>query len=288
MSRFIYPVNLLSEARELHFTPLSHDDFKNLIKLVINGDTTSFSLFLNELFTELCIEKTDFNTVSALDKAYILIFLYGTNVSTEIKFTLKCPKTDKPFDYTLDLAKVLELLDHAEIKHTFTTKCQGITYECTLPRSFEVSKNYIEVFPRCLKSITSTFGKKFNLLADIKDHLVNKTPIKVINQVREWLIAQNNELQKVNFIGVQSPHTTEPAIIKFVPNLFDNSLLEFVKCLFKDNLNEVYRQEFTFIKQYGFQFADFSRITPIEMTIFDGIEREKIKKPPELISKVPV
>lgn len=287
MSKFFYPVNLLSEKSEIHFRELSYKAFKDINKAIIGGDNHSLCLFLDDLLQELCIEPINFRQLSAFDKFYILAFLYGTNVSTSIQFTLTCPVTKKPFNYMLDLVSIMDKIEKLDLKPIFKKKLQHIEYGFTFPHEFARLDTEEKIFLSSFQHIVVESKKypAFTFIHDDKVKLVNQLPGPIIRSVRNWLIGQNNALGTIDFLGVQSPHTTDPAFIKFVPSLFDSSLLEFIKCLYRDDLTAIYRQEYNLVRNFGFSFDSFNDITPAEVSIYDGMEREKAKKQAALPSK---
>lgn len=291
MSRFIYPVNFPSAKKELHFKELSYKNFKDFVKTVINNDKNSLCIFIDELLTELCIEPIKFSQLSSFDKFYMLVFLYGTNVSTSIQFTLTCPETKKPLNYTIDLAALLEKIDKLNLSFKHCITVQQIQYHFDFPRYFIVNGNIADTIAATI-SQTVNHKKVYDfasLTLDVKKQIIPRFPLQLFKNVSIWIEEQNQILQTVDFINVKSPHVEkDPPTIKYSPSLWDSSLLEFIKCLYRDDLASIYRLEYNFIRNLGFNYNTFSQITPAEITIYDGAEKEKQKKNTELPSRPPV
>lgn len=287
MSSFIYPVNYPSTKTELHFKELSYKHFKDFVKTVLNNDKQSLCLFIDTLLSELCVEQVDFAQISSFDKFYMLTFLYGTNISTTIQFTLKCPVTKKAFNYTLDLATLLEKIDALALAPKHIETVQKVQYHFGYPAKFIETIDSKSIVEATIRGASSKRGP-IDVTNENKAELIKNLPIPAFKKVSNWLNEQNNLLQTVDFLGVKSPHATEDTIIKFLPSLFGNSLLEFIKCLFRDNLTDIYKTEYDLIRNHKFTFDMFSQITPAELTIYQNIDKEKVKKGKELPSKQPI
>ena len=273
MSSFVYPINLLSQSREALFKQLSYKTYKDLIKTIINNDTNSLLYFLDNLLESLSVEKI--NTLTVLDKFYILTFIYGTNLTTTLQLSLTCPETKKKFNYDLNLGKLLEQIDKLKIQHNFEYTLQGITYIFSLPQKF--TSNII--LRECLKEIRLV-GQNIK----ISDDITQQIPFIVINKFNTWLREQEVLLNTIDFINVKSPHA-ETKTIKFTPSLFNNSLLDFLIVIYRDDLKQIYLTESDLINNQNFRFEDFEKLSPAEIGMYVGIkakQNQETNKPPTL------
>jgi hypothetical protein len=283
MSEFIYPVNFYSQKKEINFKQLSYADYKNFNKVIINKDVNCISFFINNLIESLCLNKSEINRLIVLDKLYILLFLYGTNLSSIVQLTFECPIKKKKFTYHLNLAQVLEKLDNIPFKHTYEIKTQGMTYTFGLPQEFNACTNEKEVLKSCFRSITVK-GKI--ILAD-DDKMIGKIPITVVNKVWKWFYEQEQLLKGTDLLNIQSPHSKE-GIINFFSSFTDDSLLKFITGIYLDNLTSIYMAEYYLIQHLNFSMEDFKLITPAEVAIYNSIENKKDETPKGLPSKTSI
>jgi len=270
MTGFVYTVNLPVSKQTVQLTELSYIDFKSLAKNIANENNIIIFNTFNFLIQKHCLE--DISKLSAIDKLYILLTIRAVCISPVLELVITCPKTKEQFNSTVSIDNILAVL-RSECPDKQTISYQNklqITYG--LPTSLYVNRETLEA-PETVINCISLNDYSFY---DITVEMVNKLPAVVLNDVYTYVNKIYSYLNNLELIKIPSPFSAdENDTMIMTANVFNNSVLEFLKLCFNRDLMSFYKLEYFLMKQFRMTYETMSNMTPIELNVYLNLYNEE-------------
>lgn len=281
MSEFVYPVRALSMSRDLHFKEFTHLHYKTFNKTLGNLDKDIFEIYVNKLLSDLCTTDVDIDTLTVLDKFYILLNIRAYCVSPTITFqTLTIGEKPEKLNIEINLNDMLDTLYDVKLEYGFSIGDDHLTIKGNFPKQF----HFDDVYDIAIDSITDViFGTKTvpfnNLDKDEKKEVFGKLPSFAITRIIEHLQKQDGILRHKPIVDIKTKHDIEMRK-QIYPSILDGSLPEIIKVMFKSPLKEFYVNEYQLIRRFKFSMDAINKCTPAELGLYFNIisqdlEREK-------------
>jgi len=262
--------------------------YKDLVKTIAIEDNEIFEMFIDDMLQNLFHEKDlRINTLTNVDKLYMLLCIRSYCIGTSIVFTTKVPreddegkKEDVKVDVPLSLNEVLNRLGNYPIEHVYTFEENGIIVKGTLPKKFY----YTDILQVAADSLTSvkTAGNSIditNFSIDERINILNTLPSSLFPKISEFLKAQEDIIKDDPLINFRT-NMELPFGNTLDLQLYNGAVGEIIKMLFNTDLKELYTNEYTLMRRFKFTFNAIQQCTPQELNVYyeiihKDLEREK-------------
>jgi hypothetical protein len=261
MSKFLYTVYLPGIDRTVHLTELYFTEYKQLVKVITNDNNNLIAEAFEDIIKNHCIE--DVSNCTFLDKLLILLTIRSICISPVLELAITCPVTEQPFDCSIDVSSIIssiEGIQQCQDKKTYFNTLH-VTYRP--PVDLFITKN-IEALETVVYALE-------------KDNL----PAAVLKDARNFIKDLSSKLDNIELLTIKSPYTSNTPPITLTANVFNNSVIEFLKILYKRDLMSVYRHEYFLSTNLNINHTALMSITPAEASLYTNLfneeQREKEK-----------
>ena len=109
--------------------------------------------------------------------------------------------------------------------------------------------------------------------------MVDSLPSHVLPRVFEYLLKQEEVVKKDPVIVIETEKNIKVEKESYIA-LFNGSIPEIIKLLYRINLKEFYINEYSLMKKFKFSYEQLQQITPGELSVYidviqDDMSREK-------------
>ena len=231
-----------SLKKNLRFNELPLKYLKNIIKYIENRDNTGLCEYFTELLDSLCVDG-DTSDLDRIDKFCILLALRIISVGPTIEMKFKCKSTGNEFNYKLDLFKILQTI--ADMDTLYDDKTVIIDKNISIELGFPAKLSYElndEVIFECLSRVNIK-DKTFNIKAlhgPERENILSLLPSSISKDIINFVIEKQKMLNSIIFLDVKSPFDPDSDVITLHFDGINDAILEFIKAVYKMNINEIY------------------------------------------------
>lgn len=268
---FKLKVFLPSLQKHIFVKELSYKFYRDLVKSLYVEDeiktVEQFNLILEEIAPELISSEA-----TLLDKLAVFLQIREICVSPDLSLNCTCT-TEKPFEYKINLSETRELLNNIPTVLNLNYKDLKIEFNTFLKISDEIilskSTNETEILASKINKI-KILQKTINVNSfslQEKINLLNELPYDHLNYIEKNVMLFYKELEKIVLIEIKSPFN-EDVIFKLTGNMSNKDLNNFLKLLYTEDLNNVYRAFYNMVKHCKFSPEYVDRISPAELQVY--------------------
>ena len=275
MQHFTYTASLPQSNQTVDILEFFYSEYKHLNKILLNNDDRVIISFFDNLLRNKC---TGINVQSLcfIDKLIILLTMRSICISPEIELTVTCPITNKPFNYVLQTTDVINALQKINLPEnlktvTKTYKNGSLIVSLALPTALSLQDSDNELISSVIHNITLNGTDITDKKTDVQNHL----PIEILQDIKEYVTAINTILHDIEIVNIISPFAPNTGFIKVPLNIFNNSVLEFLKICFKRGLYSLYELEYFLTKHLNLDNATIISATPAELSIYINLYRDE-------------
>lgn len=267
MDDFNIKVFLPSKKQYYTFKEIKYSTYKNLAKTILNNNNTDISNFLNNLILLHSNEKQiNFNF---LEKLIILLALRIICVSPVLEFNIQ-DKNKKQQLVSVDLSKLLEKIQNINFDDKEVQSLENIEVNFSLPPN--LFYNTLEEY--YLSTIKSVIINK--TVYDINDSkILDSLPTSTLKYAKELFDKINKNISEYYLIKI---YFGENEKIELPLSLKDNTIIEFLKILFKRDLLSLYEFEYFFISKANLTYELLYNSTPAELNVFMNIYKKDLEE----------
>jgi hypothetical protein len=270
MAKFVYTVNLPVSKQTVQLTEISYIDFKNIVKNIANENNDIIFNTFNDILKQYCIEDTD--RLSVIDKLYILLTIRAVCISPVLELVVTCPRTKEQFNTTINIDDILSLLTDNTLKEKTISYPKNLKITYNLPTSLYINRDVIDAVETVINCI-SLNNYDFH---DITAEMINKLPAVVLNDIQTYANDVYLYLNEIKLLNIPSPYSAdENDTMIITANVFNNSVLEFLKLCFNRDLMSFYKLEYFLMKQFRMTYETMSSMTPVELNVYTNLFKEE-------------
>ena len=270
MAKFIYSVELPVSKKTVQLTELYYIKFKDLVKNIANQNNDIILKSFNDILNDHCIENTCDLTI--IDKLYLLLTIRAVCISEILELVITCPVTKQQFNATVSINDILSELRKPHLEKKTVSYSNGLEVTYDMPTSLYINKNILD----SLNTLINCISLNNTPFYDITAELVNKLPAVVLNDVQKYANTVYKYLNSLELINIPSIHTAdEEGRTIITANIFNNSLIEFLKLCFNRDLMYFYKSEYFLMKQFRMSYDDMAKLTPIEISVYINLFKEE-------------
>ena len=270
MDDFIYQSYIPSLGKITDLYELKYSTFKSLVKTLLNNNNKQISLFFDKILDNLLVEKN--LELTFFDKLYLLLTIRTICITPVLELTIpdKINKKDNPL--SIDLSNIITtlkdiILPH-ELLHTEKTY-NKIHVEYGLPVSLLTEKTE-NSFLTTIKRI-----KFNNEEVDINDpNITELLPANIFKDCKEHFNKIEKFFESYYLLNFKLPNEK----IELNISLADNTVLEFLKIIFKRDLLSLYEFEYYFVTKANLGSNLLHNSTPAEINVYMNLFKKEIEE----------
>ena len=260
----------LTDNKSVECRELPNRLYVPFVKSIMNNDNVIISNFIDKIIEYTVINKNQIKELNCIDKFLILLDLRSISISNSITintgqlFNNTNVEIDKLCVHILESLPIITeqvfIDDLIKIKINIP---KDISYEFTnianTIQSIEIDKDLIQ-----MNQVTSK----------IRESILNFIPAKLFNQIINFIDITTKSIEHINII------TANPKlnISKVEFNIFNNTLFEFIKAIYNENLLNVYKMQYILMSKLNYDNDTYLNLTPNESQLHLNFYNEELKQ----------
>jgi len=270
MSKFLYAVQLPVSNKVISLTELSYIELRGIVKNIANENNDIIANVFEEILQSHCSE--DITDLTAIDKLFILLTIRSVCISPLLELVVTCPETGKPFNYNQRIDNILNILRDNVFSEETKTYDKGIAVTYCLPKSIYLNRDILDTAETVINNVSLNGHTFYNITAE----MVNKLPAVVLNDVNTYAIRVYEHLKNIELLNIPSPYAQDNGTATVLTaNVFDNSVIEFLKLCYNRDLMSLYKIEYFLMKQFRMSFETMQNLTIAEINVYINLFKEE-------------
>jgi|688.fasta_scaffold115080_3 hypothetical protein len=244
--------------KTIHVSQINNAEFIELQKCLFENDDEQISEFFEYLLTKHC--SNDAVYMYNIDKFACLLKLRSISCGDTINFSM----SNNEVQMSLSMINVIDKLNACKMCSPLTHKISSNMHaviDCPSDIFISSSQNIHCSMIKQIYSTNSDAIDVFNLTASQRQMLFESINSDVYNTINEFII---NSSQSVCIIP--SNEALQINEIKISP--FDDSLFEFAKFIFKDDLINTYKMMYALNSKAYIDIMFLNTIAPVEQQMY--------------------
>lgn len=245
-----------SMDKTLRFNEIPIKNLKNIAKYIQNNDDSGLDLYFSDLLRHLCTTDIDVDLLDRVDKFCILIGLRIICINPVLELQFTCNKTNRPYQYKLDLVNVLQKITDLDVLYTDNTIKVNESISITLgfPNNLAYTSD-MDIILECIDKVTIN-DRVFNLklmAINEREEVLSLLPGTIYKQVYAHISNKQDILNKILFVDITNPFDPDSDPMQMFFDGVNNTFLEILKVTYGMNIDEIY--ELVYIMARKLQFS---------------------------------
>lgn len=262
--------------QEVRYGEFTNGIWGTLIKFITNDHDISIEEYFDEIITTIA---TPSRNLLGIDKFCLLLDIRSTYLGNQLEL-----KTESNHSVKISISSIIDKISKSFNQITTTKQLQvgDLIIELAAPRKFFV-KDFDELIERSLYRVID--GQNVYYIDDFtsneRETFLTSLPATVVNDINNFVIKLQQQTKDVDII------TSNPqlGISELKINLYDLTMLEFLKAIFSDDLMNFYEMQYNLISKLNISYDHFLRMTPSESRIYINLHNRDVKKQEEAMNK---
>jgi hypothetical protein len=268
-SNFYTTLFLPNLKKTIKIKEINNFYYIDILKFIQNNNINDLLLFLDQVIADNC--NADINTLSNLDKFCILLEMRSISIGNTIEFYVE----NTHIKYNLfDICKNIQDLKLEDENIVIG----DLNFRLGMPQKF-ITDSEDNVIEKCILQIND-LNLKTLPETDLND-LIKMIPASLYNDIKQYIIKNTEYIESKNIFNIDVVDTFKD----FKINPFNNSLIEFLKTIYNDNLMNFYELQFNLITKMNISYDHFMSMTFNEARMYVVMQNKEIKKQEEAQKK---
>jgi len=268
-SNFYTTLFLPNLKKTIKIKEINNFYYIDILKFIQNNNINDLLLFLDQVIADNC--DADINTLSNLDKFCILLEMRSISIGNTIEFYVE----NTHIKYNLfDICKNIQDLKLEDENIVIG----DLNFRLGMPQKF-ITDSEDNVIEKCILQIND-LNLKTLPETDLND-LIKMIPASLYNDIKQYIIKNTEYIESKNIFNIDVVDTFKD----FKINPFNNSLIEFLKTIYNDNLMNFYELQFNLITKMNISYDHFMSMTFNEARMYVVMQNKEIKKQEEAQKK---
>lgn len=269
---FKLKVYLPSLQKFVFVKELDYKTYRNLVKSLYADDEIKtieqFNLILDNIAPNIIQENA-----TLLDKLAVFLLVREVCVSPDLIFNCTCGTTGTSFQHRVNLTDVRKAIENLPTKICINYKEVEIELNSFIKVSeeivFKTSPNKIEEIAARLNKlkINNNPVNVASYTLSEKIAVINRLPHDYLQSVFDQLYKFYLDLESKDILHIRSPFTNE-TVYRISGSFEKKDLNEFLKLLFTEDLNNVYRAFYNMVTHCKFTPEYIDNISPAEIQVY--------------------
>jgi len=260
----------LTDNKSVECRELPNRLYVPFVKSIMNNDNVIISNFLDKIIEYTIINKNQIKELNCIDKFLILLDLRSISINNNITintgqlFNNTNVEIDKLCAHILEsLPIITEQVFIDDLIKIRINIPKDISYEFTnianTIQSIQIDKDLIQ-----MNQVTSK----------MRESILNFIPAKLFNQIINFIDITTKSMEHINIIAAN----TKQNISKVEFNIFNNTLFEFIKAIYNENLLNVYKMQYILMSKLNYDNDTYLNLTPNESQLHLNFYNEELKQ----------
>jgi len=262
-----------TQQRSFKIKELSLRQFRELNKYILNNNNSYIESYIDEILKENLEIKEDIFYFTNFDKFLAMFMLRCVCVSPDLDFL------DKKTNIKVNLLDILNKITNFKFEYSKKIELLPFKISLSLPRSF-VFYNFLNLSDHLLNIIEVEEETIYFSCLNSNDRelMLRSLPASILTHIEDYYKSLNRQFESLK---ITLPTINDPIQL----NLFDSSLLEFLKILFKTNLSNLYELQYLLISKLNYSAEYLDNCTFTESLLILKLYESELKKQEELSKK---
>jgi len=260
----------LTDNKSVECRELPNRLYVPFVKSIMNNDNVIISNFLDKIIEYTIINKNQIKELNCIDKFLILLDLRSISINNNITintgqlFNNTNVEIDKLCAHILEsLPIITEQVFIDDLIKIRINIPKDISYEFTnianTIQSIQIDKDLIQ-----MNQVTSK----------MRESILNFIPAKLFNQIINFIDITTKSMEHIDIIAAN----TKQNISKVEFNIFNNTLFEFIKAIYNENLLNVYKMQYILMSKLNYDNDTYLNLTPNESQLHLNFYNEELKQ----------
>lgn len=260
----------LTNSKSVECRELTNKLYVPFVKSIMNNEHIIISNFIDKIIEHTVIDTNRIKELNCIDKFLILLDLRSISINNNITIN-----TGKLFNNTtveIDklCAHILESLPL--ITEQFIID-DSITLEINIPKDISYEFTNIANTVRSIQ-IDKDLIQMNQVTSKVRESILNFIPAKLFDQVTKFIDITTKSMEHINIINGDD----KLGIGKVEFNIFNNTLFEFIKAIYNEDLLNLYKMQYILMSKLNFDNDTYLNLTPNESQIHLNFYNEELKQ----------
>lgn len=260
----------LTNSKSVECRELTNKLYVPFVKSIMNNEHIIISNFIDKIIEHTVIDTNRIKELNCIDKFLILLDLRSISINNNITIN-----TGKLFNNTtveIDklCAHILESLPL--ITERFIID-DSITLEINIPKDISYEFTNIANTVRSIQ-IDKDLIQMNQVTSKVRESILNFIPAKLFDQVTKFIDITTKSMEHINIINGDD----KLGIGKVEFNIFNNTLFEFIKAIYNEDLLNLYKMQYILMSKLNFDNDTYLNLTPNESQIHLNFYNEELKQ----------
>ena len=257
--------NKLIECREI-----TNQIYLPFVKSIMNGDSVIISNFLDKIIEYAVIDKSQIKKLNCIDKFLILLDLRSISINNDITFNNGVLFNNLSISIDEIGTYILESIPLITKQYIID---DSIKLEINIPTN--LSYEFINI-SNTIQSIQigNDLIQMNSVSNKIRESILNFIPAKLFDQVLKFVDITTKSMEHIHII--KGNEKTGINRVEF--NVFNNTLFEFIKAIYNEDLLNLYKMQYILMSKLNFDNETYLNLTPNESHIHLNFYNEELKK----------
>jgi hypothetical protein len=273
MSQFVYVASLPGLQKIVNLTELNFIDYKHLVKNILNGNNRIIHNAFNHILKSNC--QDDISEATFLDKLIILLTIRAVCISPVLEFTIENPENKHPYNLSFEVTEIIDKINTIK----FFNNLNNLEVEYNdLKITYGIPSNlYYDSVEASLFSSIKKIKMYDQDITDQKQLIFDKLPAAIYKDAKDHVKKIKAEINKVALLSVNITKK-EKSDIEIMPDVFNNSTLDFLSLCYKKDLVSLYEMEYFLTSKLHIPFEILKSSTFAELMIYINFYNDEKKR----------
>jgi hypothetical protein len=268
---FKIKLTLPSTSESVLVNELQYKFYRSLVKGLHETNTSNINLQINLILKEL-IPNIDIKKLTLEDKLAVYLAVREICVNPDLKLKGTCEETAKPFNWITEVKSITENLKKINLNYSFKElnvegSFTGIAINHEIDYMNEPESLFTELITLINYLKIENIHVELNTSFKERKSILELLPGSILKTLIKHLQNYLTELDSITLLEVKSPYTNK-VLLRYTGQLTVTETNNFIKYLYLENLNNIYRSFYNVVKRCQFTPEYLDSITPAEMQVY--------------------
>ena len=260
----------LTNGKLIECRELINEIYVPFVKSIMNDDNKLISNFIDKIIEYTVINKPEIKELNCIDKFLILLDLRSISINNNITINTGKLFNNTAIEIDTLCTNILESLPL--ITKQFITD-DLIKIEINIPRDISYESTNIANTIQSIQ-IDKDIIQLNQVTYKVRDSILNFIPAKLFDQVIQFIDNTTKSMEHINIIN----DDVRLGIGKVEFNIFNNTLFEFIKAIYNEDLLNLYKMQYILMSKLNFDNDTYLNLTPNESQIHLNFYNEELKQ----------
>lgn len=258
---------------------LTNKQYINILKYVQNDDTVNLNKYFNHLIETMSDNTISISKMNRIDRFCLLLHIRIVGIGPELTLNLNCKQTGKEYTGRIDLNDILQSLTDLPVRMEKRIQVtDGVTVKLSIPKQLHNENlGMLEMISQCIDyiNVNGTILTHQETTNHYRIQVLENLPGSCMSAIHDFIQTAQKPFEDFVVLEDNNPHV-ESLTKSHRLSLFDNSIFEFLKLCYTDNLSNFYQLIYN-LSSINFSPEYIMNISPAESIIYIQFKKQEIE-----------